>query len=70
MWDGVFVMASWQMASGEAIGMSGGQIVRDILSEALDKVDCELYVQECSPGCRAGLTFDAVSRGLSRLLPP
>lgn len=50
-WDGVFVLVMWKAPRDEMLGMSGGLVVEEILSEALDRAGLTLYVQGCTPDC-------------------
>jgi hypothetical protein len=63
-WDGMVVLTAWQVRADEPLGLSGGHVVEDILSEALERADFELYVQGCNPGCSYGYAHTSL-----RLLP-
>ncbi len=49
-WDGITAFVLWEQDS-DHIPLPGGQIVADILSTALAKVQADLYIQACSPNC-------------------
>ena len=49
-WDGITVTVLWEQRSDGA-ALSAGHVVAVILAEVLDKVNCELRIQNCGPGC-------------------
>ena len=64
LWDGMIVLVTWRAPRGTLLGMSGGQIVEDILTEALERAGFTLYVQACEPECDHRFVHTAI-----RLLP-
>jgi hypothetical protein len=50
-WDGMLVLVTWRSPRHESLGISGGQIVEEILRKALEQAGFTLYVQGCKPDC-------------------
>jgi hypothetical protein len=63
-WDGVVILTSWRLPASEPIGLSGGHVIEEILSDALEREGFGLYVQGCSANCTAGYAHTTL-----RLLP-
>jgi hypothetical protein len=55
-WDGCVLVVIWEVPVGKApdIRLAGGQVIIEILSDALDSVGSYAYVQSCSAGCDLG----------------
>lgn len=49
-WNGLTAVVMWDQKESYR-PLSGGQVVTNILEEAVQRIGASLYVQNCSPGC-------------------
>ena len=62
-WDGMNVVVMWVQGADD-FPMSAGQVVADIVADAVTQCNGYLYIQNCSPGCTFNFAHRTLRLGL------